>query len=351
MTKLNFTALLCFNANLPTKPYCSQDLTHLSIRPKAVALQYPYIQVNDPFNVGCLPFDLDLGWDSANSWNHTDSTDPNLIVQNSENGHCHYLYFLKTPVWCRHSGRDAPEAYLNAIRAAMTAKLHADHRYAGLICKNPFNSQWRTLELHHSLFSLDDLAKNLDLSQKTEPRTARQLENVTLNGRNDRLFTLLRFFAYSQVQQCRDKIASLGRQQAFALWNKYIHHEADNINREFPNGLALNEVRSTAKSVSQWVWKHYHPSEKCNRGKLGFGITRHNFNFDVPRLALEEIKHRQRLSAEATNEARKAATEAKIKQAIEQLQAANQKVTRAAVAKMTGLDRTKLSLNYGDLFN
>jgi hypothetical protein len=351
MTNLNFTALLCFNANLPIKPYCSQDLTHLSIRPKAVALQYPYIQANDPFNVGCLPFDLDLGWDSANSWNHTDSTEPNLIVQNSENGHCHYLYFLKTPVWCRHSGRDAPEAYLNAIRAAMTAKLHADHRYAGLICKNPFNSQWRTLELHHSLFSLDDLAKNLDLSQKPEPRTARQLENVTINGRNDRLFTMLRFFAYSQVPQYRDKIASLGRQQAFALWNKYIHHEADNINREFPNGLALNEVRSTAKSVSQWVWKHYHPSEKCQRGKLGFGITRHNFNFDVPLLTEEEIKRRRQLAAEATNDARKAATEAKIKQAIEQLRVANQKVTRAAVAKMTGLDRTKLSLNYSDLFD
>jgi hypothetical protein len=55
----------------------------------------------------------------------------------------------------------------------MTAKMNADNRYAGLICKNPFNSQWRTLELHHSLFSLDDLAKNLDLSQKPEPRTAR----------------------------------------------------------------------------------------------------------------------------------------------------------------------------------
>jgi hypothetical protein len=77
------------------------------------------------------------------------------------------------------------------------------------------------------------------------------------------------------VQQYRDKIANLGRQQAFALWNKHIHHEADNINREFPNGLAINEVRSTAKSVSQWVWKHYHPSEKYQRCKLGFGITRH----------------------------------------------------------------------------
>jgi hypothetical protein len=70
-------------------------------------------------------------------------------------------------------------------------------------------------------------------------------------------------------------------------------------------------------------------------------------NFDVPRLAQEKIKHRQRLSAEATNEARKAATEAKIKQAIEQLRAANQKVTRAAVAKMTGLSRTQKSVKYG----
>jgi hypothetical protein len=349
MTSLNSTALNCFNANLPLKPYCSQDLTYLSIRPKAIALTYPYIQANDPFNVGCLPFDLDLGEDSAVSWMVTDTTEPNIIVQNFENGHCHYLYFLKTPVWCRQSGRDAPEAYLNAIRAAMTAKLHADHRYTGLICKNPFSSEWRTLELHNYLFSLDDLGKFLDLSKKPEPRTARQLEDVVINGRNDHLFTLLRFFAYNQIQQYRDKIASLGRHQVFELWNKYIYHEADNINREFPNGLAFNEVRSTAKSVSQWVWKHYHPSEKYNRGKLGFGITRHH-SFDVPLLTDEEIKRRRQLAAEATNEARKTATEAKIKQAIEQLRATNQKVTKAAVAKMTGLDKTNIVKNYGHLF-
>jgi hypothetical protein len=74
-------------------------------------------------------------------------------------------------------------------------------------------------------------------------------------------------------------------------------------------------------------------------------------NFDVPRLAQEEIKHRQRLSAEATHKARKAETETKIKQAIEQLQVANQKVTKLTVANMTGLSRTQISLNYGHLFD
>jgi hypothetical protein len=71
----------------------------------------------------------------------------------------------------------------------------------------------------------------------------------------------------------------------------------------------------------------------------------------VPRLTLEEIKHRQQLAAEATHKARKAETEAKIKQAIEQLQAANQKVTKLTVANMTGLDRAKISKNYGHLFD
>jgi hypothetical protein len=82
---------------------------------KVIALNYLYIQANDPFNVGCLPFDLDLGFQSAVSGQDTHNTEPNIVVQNSENGHCHYLYFLKTPVWCRHSVRDAPEAYTTSL--------------------------------------------------------------------------------------------------------------------------------------------------------------------------------------------------------------------------------------------
>lgn len=57
------------------------------------------------------------------------------------------------------------------------------------------------------------------------------------------------------------------------------------------------------------------------------------------------------VTAEATHKARKVETEAKIKQAIEQLRATNQKVTRVAVAKMTGLERARISQNYGHLFD
>jgi hypothetical protein len=65
----------------------------------------------------------------------------------------------------------------------------------------------------------------------------------------------------------------------------------------------------------------------------------------------EERKRRQSLSAELTNKYRKESTELKIKQAIERLKVNGEEVTKSAVAKMTKLDRSKISKNYGFLFD
>ncbi len=83
---------------------------------------------------------------------------------------------------------------------------------------------------------------------------------------------------------------------------------------------------------------------------MGFGETRHNFNFNVPMLDKDEIKRRQSLSAELTNKHRKESTELQIKQAIERLNANGEKVTKAAVAKLTGLHRNAISRNYAHFF-
>lgn len=351
----NSTALLHFAANLPHKPYCgSLELVKLSIKPIKTAITYPYIQPNDPFNCRWVVFDVDLGNESFHRFEDKNTAVPNLIVQNPANQNCHYLYLLKTPVWTKNTGRVIPQNYLNRIKTAMTAQLGADHRYSGLICKNPLNGEWRTTELYSGLYSLDDLAKHLDLSQSSletaQNQAYRRLEDAVINGRNDHLFTLLRYFAYERVTKYRELVASLGNDKAAGMWRNAIDKEAARINTEFPNGLPLSEIKSTAKSVAHWVWNHYQTGEQSQRGKMGFGQTRHNFNFDVPMLSDEEKKRRQSLAAQLTNKHRKENTELQIKQAIERLQANGEKVTKAAVAKMTGLERTNLSVNYSHFF-
>ena len=350
----NSSSLLHFSANLPPKPYCSDDLRRLNIRPAKTALKYAYIQPNDPYNTRWVVFDMDLGAESFYQFEDKMTATPNLIVQNPENLNCHYLYLLKTPVWVKNTGKQAPQAYLNAVRAAMTAKLGADTRYSGLICKNPLNGQWRTTELYSRPYSLDDMSKYVDLSlpsiERDRAKAEKGLANAVINGRNDHLFTVLRFFAYERITQYHALMSSIGSNKAFAMWQNAIEKEANRINTNFPSVLSISEVKSTTKSVSRWVWEHYDAGKKVQRGKMGFGETR-NTNIELPLLPEEERKRRQSLSAELTNKYRKESTELKIKQAIERLKANGEKVTKAGVAKLTGLERAGIVRNYSHLFD
>lgn len=347
------SSLLHFMANLPPKPYCSSDLSRLAIRPARTARNYAYIQPNDPYNTRWLVFDMDLGAESFHRFEDAGTATPNLIVQNPENLNCHLLYWLKNPIWVKNTGKQAPQAYLNAVKIAMTQQLGADSRYSGLICKNPLSREWRTTELHNRPYSLDDLSKHLDLSlpsiEKDRAKAEKGLINAVINGRNDHLFTVLRLFAYERIAAYSG--LSVGSSKAFAMWQNAIDKEATRINTDFANVLPLSEVKSTSKSVSKWVWEHYEAGEKVQRGKMGFGETRHNYNFTAPMLPEEERKRRQSLSAHLTHKHRKENTELKIKQAIERLKANGEKVTKSAVAKLTGLDRAGIIRNYSHFFD
>ncbi len=350
----NSSSLLHFWANLPPKPYCSDDLRRLNIRPAKTALKYAYIQPNDPYNTCWVVFDMDLGAESFHQFEDKGTATPNLIVQNPENLNCHYLYLLKTPVWIKNTGKQAPQAYLNAVKVSMTLKLGADTRYSGLICKNPLNGQWRTTELNSRPYSLDDMSKYVDLSlpsiERDRAKAEKGLVNAVINGRNDHLFTVLRFFAYERIAKYHALLNSIGSSKAFAMWQNAIEKEANRINTDFPSVLSISEVKSTTKSVSRWVWEHYDAGKKVQRGKMGFGETR-NTNIELPLLPEEERKRRQSLSAELTNKHRKENTELKIKQAIDQLNANSEKVTKAKVARMVKLSRTQISMEYKHFFS
>jgi hypothetical protein len=355
-THQDAASIIHFLANLPPKPYCSDDLRRLNIRPAKTAIKYAYIQPNDPYNVRCVVFDMDLGAYSFHQFEDKMTATPNIIVQNPENLNCHYIYLLKTPVWVKDTGKQAPQAYLNAVKGAMTRQLGADTRYSGLICKNPLSREWRTTELHSHLHSLDDLGKYVDLSlpsiEKDRAKAEKGLIDVVINGRNDHLFTVLRLFAYERIASYKEHEGLVtDSSKLFRMWHNAIEKEAMRINTAFPSVLGIGEIKSTAKSVSRWVWKHYQEGEQVQRGKMGFGETRHNFNFTAPMLPEEERKRRQSLSAQLTNKHRKESTELKIKQAIERLKANGEKVTKTGVAKSTGLARSKIVENYGFLFD
>jgi hypothetical protein len=340
------SALRDFQDNLASKPYCSEDLSRLIIRNRTKAANYPYIQPNHAGKITWLVFDIDQGERSFFAYEKADLPAPNLISQNPKNGNCHIFYRLAQPIWTHAKAGTKAQNYFKGIRNGLTERMDADPNYKGLISKNPLSDEWRNFETNKTHFELEYLAEFCELKWNTPSRieTTTEAANSIL-GRNCSLFDTLRFFSYAKVSEYRE----LGISRGYDMWLKAVESEAAAINGTFSAALPYSELKATAKSVAKWTWNNYKPTEQKRRGIMGYGETRHT-NPEAPMLTEEEIKHRQRKAAELTNKHRKENTELQIKQAIERLEANGEKVTKAAVAKLTGLERARISQNYGHLF-
>lgn len=282
-----------------------------------------------------LCFDVDQPT-AAFDWYDQQAPTPNCIIQNTKNGHAHIIYGLQTPVCTSVNGRIKPQRYLNCIETGLRDVLNGDRGYTGLIVKNPLRSDfWRLWTPRTELYSLDEL---FDYCPSTfEASTA---TSVTVAGRNCNLFDCLRKFAYKHVLEAR-------KSGSYSSWLMTVTSIGTSMN-VYPIPLSFNEVASVARSVAKWTWRNYERVDSKNRGVMGLGNARRREN-DV-KLTDVEIKQRQRAGAEYVNNARKADTEAAIKKAIGQLRLDGKRVTKASVAKLSGIHRNTLSRYYSNLF-
>jgi hypothetical protein len=313
---------------------------------KNTALKDDYIQFNESNCVAWIVFDIDRGWRSANAWHDASVAGPNFIIQNPASGNCHYFYKLKTPVYLKTSDskvRTAPEDYLNAIKIALTTALAADENYTHLICKNPLSTKWRVLECHSTAFELFELSKNLILRSKFDTFLKRRKKQIErrfaqndphyVQGRNCALFDDLRQYAYSFVKGHK---ASRG---TFDSFYDHLFEYAKNLNAQFSIALPFSEIKSTVKSVAKWTWNKFTGNvETCKRGIMGFGQTRRE-NPELVALSPEEIKKRQRASANRSQKIKRATTEEKIKSAIKALIEAKEELNNSAIARKAELTR------------
>lgn len=336
-----------FYDSLPVMPYCA-DALHQGIyrEHRETAAKKQHIQPNPHQFTEWLVFDIDRP-DGHELWLDC-GLHPNIVCVNPANNHAHYFLRLSSPVCMTENARPGPIRYLtNAIRG-VNALYDGDDGYARLIAKNPLNPHWITHTPRHAPYQLDDFREYAELAAN-DTRFARDRQIDTITGRNKALFDILRFWCYDRVEQAREQ-GSFEAFQREAL--TYAEHanafEIPKIFNEQP--LGSREVLATVRSVSKWVWTHYsaHHDGK-NRGVLGLGLTRHH-SIEAPTLTDAERKARQRAGAEYTNAARKAATEAKIKTAIAQLRKDGKRVSKAAVARLSGVSRSKVVELYGHLF-
>ena len=319
----------------PNKPYCTDDIgSGLIIRSKKFAFERSYIQHNTVAMCHWLTFDQDH--DNLTQWEDAQLPQPNLIVRNQNNRRAHVSYAIES-VCTSDAAYPKPMAYAQAIQEAFCEKLRADPGYTGLITKNPLHEDWHLWELHSKVYKLGELADYVELKRRywTRKRAANYKHYGI--GRNCALFHRLRYWAYDWIVYHRDEQGT-----TWVEWMQIVLVKAEEFN-EFPQPLPYGEIKSTAKSVGNWVWLNFFPKNK--RKKRGAMVA----TFAKSEIPLD-LTTKQRLSARRTHATRKAVTEEKIIQAIGQLTAQSKKVTKAGVGRIIGMSRQKVSENYSHLF-
>ena len=312
-----------FFDNLPLKPYCTNDLSYgLKIRPKESAIRMSYIQPNFPFIIIYLMFDVDRD-EAGASWIDAGLPKPTFIVVNLANGHAHLIYELLTPVLLWENASPKPIAYLDAIRRAYAQVLGADLGYSSLITKNPSHRTWYTFA--YSLqYELWELADYVSLSQSHYKPARGIREDYAALGRNCTLFEVGRIYAYDSVYGLN------GHSELYAVVYGYIvSYNAT----EFAESLPEREVHGIAQSISKWTWER----RENFSGRSG----RH-----IRQTTDSELKKIRSVNAYNTHQIMNAATEEKIRKAIDKALRKGIKPTQANIAKLSLLSLKTVKRNW-----
>jgi len=345
-----FDPLKDFEARLPERPYCSGSKSFLFIRPREQAKKLPYIQVNYP-GINYLCFDCDYEG-SALRPQKFDIPRPTLSVINPDNGHAHLFYQVLDPIPRYHS--QATKLLLDDVIFAYNLMLRADKCITTQkqLVKNALSPRWEVSEGDRA-FTLSELARYMPdelrfvskafeeaLEKAHEPVRVKPFEETLDPGsRNCSLFENARFYAYSVVSR-HGSYESL-----FSDVVDYIHKLNDvEIAKHFPEKiLSLNELRCIAKSIAGWTWDHRRLFGNVEAGAMGFepikGLSREEYH--------AEVKRRQSLAAERTNDLRREEIKKKLLGGVHLCYKRGLKMTPGNISKAARVSRMTV-YNYMD---
>jgi len=259
---------------------------------------------------------------------------PTLIVTNPVNEHAHVLWELATPIRATNA---KALAYAEAMRRGITRAIEADSNYTGRVVKNPLHPHWKTSAVDVR-YALGDLAACVDLARSARWPIVAELQEAP--GRNCSLFDRARYHAYGRIRSIDDE----------ATFRRDIEDFVAECNRTRDLALPRNEVRSIAKSIANWVWKRRESLKGrsfVRRGACGFQSLPSVMDAT---LRLEEVKRRRTTSAARTNATRAMQTEAAIREALTALRSEGHAISKAAVARRTGISDRSLRKRYAHLF-
>jgi len=250
-------------------PLCADDFENGTYRkPKEKALNKKYIGYNNNYFINGFVFDIDQPH-GAIAWDDCGLPKPNIIIQNTQNGHAHLVYALNSPVCKTDNAKAKPLKLASLIQCGFTDRLRADLSYADVLMKNPVNEcEWRTIWGNIDAYDLGYLSEFIPEQINKQER----LPSYGL-GRNVNLFEDLRHYAYKSVL----KFKSVGD---YEKWQTNIIEKATGLNLycNAANPLGYNEIKATAISVAKWTWRNFttekFSSIQSSRGKKNAGKTK-----------------------------------------------------------------------------
>jgi len=320
-----------FIEQLPKKPYCA-DNYNFGVKPrtKIHALTYKHIQLNNPFKYSFISLDIDYPIANENMefiWEAKNLPVPTYAVINVKNGHAHLIFQLHLPIYVMGESNKKQLQFYKDVQSILTYLYNADQNFTGTLTKNPYHKEWKTLEsgVTYSLAELKAYAqplmpygpkeKNKDNIIQFNKYKRRTIDHNNGDlGHRCLLFETSRIRAYSSVSN-------------FYTQEDFFDHMMVVCSEENPSDLNIHDIKSTAKSISSYTWKH----RSWFTGKR-FIRTRVT--------SIADLRNRQRESANTTNTTRHAKTLAIIEQAInsiiKQAVATMPTLTKQFIAKLTG---------------
>ena len=246
-----------FYEYLAPKPYCTDTLGCLLIRPKSIAIRTAYIQPNPITRAYWLVFDIDS--EQSRYWpDEWAIPTPNIEIRNPANNHQHLFYLIDPAVYTLRQARRKPLELAADVDRGLTALLGADPGYGKLLSKNPFSSRWTVYVWHEHAWGLTEL---IDLiPDRMKKRKAPVRETIGL-GRNCAVFDAARVFAYSEWR----RLKFTGYERLF----ERVYEFAMNVNGDFTVPMLGKEVQCIVRSITKWTARHMTPEGMRAWGEPG----------------------------------------------------------------------------------